>query len=130
MGTPPLGTTTFARAEGERLVLYDVVETETIEDAELKERRQQAQRMYERLVSIPTSNHDGSLKDGCAEECTICLCAFSAGDKVKTLPCKHHFHSRCLRTWLNHKESIQCPICRSECGASGNACDGGGTDVT
>lgn len=45
-------------------------------------------------------------------ECPICLKMFEKGEKVSTLPCKHKFHSLCVKTWL--AKSSNCPLCRHE----------------
>ena len=58
-------------------------------------------------------------------ECAVCLIAFAAGDQVKTLPCKHAFHTQCIDQWLLVKgrpqraaagESVRglaaCPLCK------------------
>ena len=56
-----------------------------------------------------TSNNFGS-------ECTICMTENTKN--LRTLPCKHVFHKRCITTWIkkeireNHNPS--CPICRTE----------------
>jgi len=42
--------------------------------------------------------------------CTICLEEFKAGDKQRTLPCFHRFHTACVDRWLSHDGS--CPICK------------------
>ena len=82
-----------------------------VEDAALRERRQQAQASYELLVSIPTHLFEEGERPG---ECAVCLSTFAEGEKLKTLPCpgRHRFHTRCLRACLQHKES--CPVCRFE----------------
>ncbi|EZG78555.1 hypothetical protein GNI_034970 [Gregarina niphandrodes] len=40
----------------------------------------------------------------------ICLEEFNQGDKIKWLPCVHHFHSRCIKKWLS--TSVKCPVCK------------------
>jgi hypothetical protein len=45
-------------------------------------------------------------------ECSICLSALVAGDKVKALPpCGHRFHPGCVDDWLRSHPS--CPLCRT-----------------
>ncbi|XP_074568642.1 uncharacterized protein LOC141825154 [Curcuma longa] len=45
------------------------------------------------------------------EECVICKSNYKI-QKLITLPCKHCYHSHCIRRWL--KESKACPICKEE----------------
>ena len=42
--------------------------------------------------------------------CTICLSSFKIGKRIKTLPCFHQFHRRCIDAWL--ETSCLCPICK------------------
>ena len=42
--------------------------------------------------------------------CTICLNKFKRGKRIRTLPCFHQFHRRCIDTWL--ETSCLCPICK------------------
>uniref|UniRef100_A0ACD5TG90 Uncharacterized protein n=1 Tax=Avena sativa TaxID=4498 RepID=A0ACD5TG90_AVESA len=45
-------------------------------------------------------------------ECSICISALAAGDKVKALPpCGHCFHPDCVDAWLRSHDS--CPLCRT-----------------
>lgn len=32
--------------------------------------------------------------------CDICLNEYKANDKVRTIPCLHKFHTRCIDKWL------------------------------
>lgn len=41
--------------------------------------------------------------------CSICIENYVPGDVRKFLPCRHHFHSDCIRTWLS-TISDRCPI--------------------
>lgn len=46
------------------------------------------------------------------EMCPICIQSYSNHDEVRTLPCKHFFHSNCVDEWLERSSS--CPICATE----------------
>lgn len=43
-------------------------------------------------------------------KCVVCLSDFEEGDTIKSLPCLHRFHSKCIDQWL--KRSGDCPICK------------------
>ncbi|KAI3917620.1 hypothetical protein MKW98_021382 [Papaver atlanticum] len=46
------------------------------------------------------------------ENCSICLCELSNGERVRVLrKCKHIFHKECIDEWLPFR-SLNCPICR------------------
>jgi hypothetical protein len=42
--------------------------------------------------------------------CPICLENYEIGDPIKTMPCSHKFHSKCLAQWLGVQAT--CPICK------------------
>jgi hypothetical protein len=44
--------------------------------------------------------------------CTVCLDDFESGDQLRTLPCMHAFHTKCIDPWLEQKAS--CPVCKHE----------------
>uniref|UniRef100_A0A1D1Z1E1 E3 ubiquitin ligase BIG BROTHER n=2 Tax=Anthurium amnicola TaxID=1678845 RepID=A0A1D1Z1E1_9ARAE len=46
------------------------------------------------------------------EECVICCMSYKNRDLLITLPCKHHYHSDCVKQWL--KINKVCPICNAE----------------
>ena len=48
------------------------------------------------------------------EHCTICMEAFVGGDHVRTLPCMHRYHVRCVDWWL--AAHTECPIYRRHLG--------------
>lgn len=48
--------------------------------------------------------------DEAEDECTICLCAYEAGEVLKRLPCSHVYHEGCIDTWL--VKSATCPLCK------------------
>jgi E3 ubiquitin-protein ligase RNF13 len=40
-------------------------------------------------------------------ECAICLEDYIEGDQLRTLPCKHEFHAKCVDAWLtSHKKFV------------------------
>lgn len=45
------------------------------------------------------------------EECHLCLEDMRMGDKVIILPCRHFFHSSCIRELVEHRHVV-CPLCR------------------
>lgn len=55
---------------------------------------------------LPVIRFDGKSK----VTCTICLSLFKEGKRIKTLPCFHQFHKRCIDTWL--ETSCLCPVCK------------------
>jgi len=65
-----------------------------------------------KLDDLPTRKYKGEpLPAGCTE-CSICLCSYAAGEELRTLPCLHFFHKKCIDVWL--KDHRQCPICKFE----------------
>ncbi|XP_066328755.1 uncharacterized protein [Miscanthus floridulus] len=47
------------------------------------------------------------------EQCHICLTEYEDGDQIRTLPCKHEFHLRCVDKWLKEIYRV-CPLCRGD----------------
>ncbi|XP_017577714.1 E3 ubiquitin-protein ligase ZSWIM2 isoform X1 [Pygocentrus nattereri] len=41
-------------------------------------------------------------------QCRLCLQSFHLGQHVKTLPCRHKFHTGCIDAWLH--QSVCCPL--------------------
>ncbi|PRP89251.1 dynein heavy chain 1, axonemal [Planoprotostelium fungivorum] len=42
--------------------------------------------------------------------CAICLGDYEAGEEIRFLRCKHHFHSECVMKWL--QQNKVCPFCK------------------
>lgn len=59
----------------------------------------------------------GQQEEGGEEEdaptCSVCLDGFSEGVGVTVLPCRHQFHSECIRKWMRQRgASVPCPVCK------------------
>ena len=85
-------------------------------------------------VNTPTSaslQRKQELKQLSKEACCICMtslldidhddpdtnnkqseAAVKRASKIKTLPCKHSFHARCIKEWLMNNKT--CPVCKSD----------------
>lgn len=44
--------------------------------------------------------------------CPVCTDDFENNDDITSLPCRHHFHRKCVVAWLSRHCS--CPVCRKE----------------
>ena len=68
-------------------------------------------------MSHKMTNTDSNLCDQVLDhienECSICLTTIHPKD-IKTLSCKHSFHSHCITPWKIRNSS--CPICRNDSG--------------
>lgn len=63
------------------------------------------------IASLPTTKiKDPAKLHENKKQCSICLEDFVKGDRVKTMPCWHDFHRKCLDQWLRTNGS--CPICK------------------
>ncbi|KAF2368872.1 Zinc finger RING-type [Trinorchestia longiramus] len=65
------------------------------------------------LSKIPVKNVKLGDRELVLEECcAVCLEAYSAGDTVRVLPCRHEFHKACVDPWLlDHRT---CPMCKMD----------------
>ena len=71
----------------------------------------------DRAKSIPETRY---LKAWNGEEtCAICVDDFVKGVRIKTLPCDHKFHSKCIDEWLSNYSSL-CPLCKLDLRSAGN----------
>lgn len=65
---------------------------------------------FQKLQTAPFESHHS--EDG-HDHCNICLEQYKEGISVTKLPCKHLFHTECIKAWLCG-EKINCPVCRHD----------------
>ena len=53
--------------------------------------------------------------------CSVCMVAYEPGTKIFVLPCRHHFHSDCIRPWF--AQAHACPVCRFDLNANAHSID-------
>nr|XP_043625933.1 E3 ubiquitin protein ligase RIE1-like [Erigeron canadensis] len=70
-----------------------------------------ARRMVPMLTNGPEFSPEGVYLVLDAD-CCICLCNCQDGTELCSLPCNHHFHTRCIRDWLVLRAC--CPLCKRE----------------
>lgn len=69
------------------------------------------------LEALPTSSYveknlPSQKEDNQSVTCAICLEKYKSGDNLKTLPCLHKYHNKCIDEWL--KRFAKCPVCQHE----------------
>lgn len=66
------------------------------------------------LLSLSLDQYS-SLKENIKkyEECPICFEYFTKEEFIRTLQCKHYYHSKCIDPWLLNM-SCRCPVCNQE----------------
>lgn len=67
---------------------------------------------FEKLQTVPF-RQDHSDEQNDHDNCNICLEQYKEGVSVTKLPCKHIFHTECIKAWLCG-EKINCPVCRHD----------------
>lgn len=61
--------------------------------------------------------------------CSICICDFEHGEKLRLLPeCGHVFHTECIMPWLTGKKN-SCPLCQRKVKASDEDMERGEEDT-
>ena len=57
---------------------------------------------------------NSSDEDKLLNECSICLEKYVKNEKIIELSCKHTFHEKCIKEWMdtNNISNNTCPICR------------------
>lgn len=70
-----------------------------------------SQEEFQKMPEVCIGSTDKSLPD--QQECGICLAEFCPDDMVKELPCKHWYHTACVKEWFTRQPT--CPACRFDC---------------
>ncbi|KAA8490872.1 E3 ubiquitin protein ligase RIE1 [Porphyridium purpureum] len=69
----------------------------------------------EQIAALPTEAFNATSAPemfGSEQSCVICLSAYADAERLKILPCRHHFHSKCIDEWLCVDKS--CPLCKAD----------------
>jgi len=61
-------------------------------------------------IDEKTSEDDSKEAESNAMSCCICMNTFKTADDVRTLPCLHIYHTKCIDKWLVRNRT--CPICK------------------
>ena len=91
--------------------IFDIILTlsygcyDNVKRREMYERERQNNPPAIEMIIIPTVEQHRFY-----HECAICTEKFKEDDMVKTLDCKHVFHTNCIDIWLGQKQS--CPTCQ------------------
>ncbi|GLB03104.1 hypothetical protein AtubIFM57258_007679 [Aspergillus tubingensis] len=87
-------------------------------------------------INTNTNINDGQDRDKDTEDadtsgdnhrtCAICIDQFADDDEIRSLPCRHIFHTVCLDPWVTKKNAF-CPLCkRALCGVKKGVNGSGG----
>ncbi|KAL7521302.1 hypothetical protein ACHAWX_005976 [Stephanocyclus meneghinianus] len=60
--------------------------------------------------AVASGGGGGSSSSSNGHSCSVCLESYRVGDKARTIPCFHTFHTGCIDPWL--AERAECPICK------------------
>jgi len=63
------------------------------------------------INNLPTCKYDGTPLPGDQTKCPVCICEFTEGEELKSLPCVHFYHKECIDRWLMVGHS--CPMCKT-----------------
>jgi hypothetical protein len=109
----PLINVRGPNGESTRMPLHSVLQM-----VRQNEERQQTGAADDTIQALPTREfHREGTTSGADDEgrrCQICIEDFEEGDELRTLPCFHLFHAKCVDQWL--KVNSVCPTCRHKVG--------------
>lgn len=76
--------------------------------------------------------HEVQDEEDASPTCSICIVAFTSGDRIGDLMCGHEFHADCLKAWLGTGRRNTCPLCQAPHIAKPqfDVCNGGTTTTT
>uniref|UniRef100_A0A914Y9Z9 RING-type domain-containing protein n=1 Tax=Panagrolaimus superbus TaxID=310955 RepID=A0A914Y9Z9_9BILA len=85
-----------------------------------RERRRLARKRLSRsnLKKLPLVKFKKGI--GMYETCAVCLEDFEEGEKLRQLPCKHAYHTKCIDPWLTKNRKV-CPVCKRKVGPSNHS---------
>jgi hypothetical protein len=85
-----------------------------------RERRRLARKRLSRsnLKKLPLIKFKKGV--GFMETCAVCLEDFEEGEKLRQLPCKHAYHTKCIDPWLLKNRKV-CPVCKRKVGPSNHS---------
>jgi len=69
-------------------------------------------KVEEKKDSTEEKKTDQQAQSNAQKNCTICLEDWADKDEVRTLPCLHIFHSKCVDKWL--RQNRTCPVCKHD----------------
>jgi len=65
---------------------------------------------YKKKKALKIKTVDSNDEENLLNECSICIEKYKKHEKIIILECDHNFHEKCIKEWLNNKNS--CPNCR------------------
>lgn len=69
---------------------------------------------FQQVKALPSLIFNSVAGNNCTSEtCAICLEDYTAGEKLRVLPCCHRFHALCIDSWLTMWRTF-CPVCKRD----------------
>lgn len=69
---------------------------------------------FRQVKALPSLIFNSVIGNNCTSEtCAICLEDYTAGEKLRVLPCCHRFHVFCIDSWLTMWRTF-CPVCKRD----------------
>lgn len=79
---------------------------------QINQRRMQRKRLAtpKMMQKLKTSTAKSDILE---DKCPICLEYYVLEEQIRTLPCRHFYHTQCIDQWLTKINKI-CPMCKSD----------------